>query len=208
MIVSNTPLYLRCHHYWNVGVQNNLPMFEYEKPEKIFTIWQYNQQKTSIGWLFKGTVSSQSNRAQNHSASSRLSQWLKIISHMMRLYYRCRCINEPVIFSHCVQLKLGHRFHALLNVCSDRDDIAPLMYDLVTQKSKDIFRKSFANSPYGSDKNGLPKCQTPSTHLAHSIQDFILILHMLNCPQCPNHLVNMIRPPFSTLFNLLSFITP
>ena len=36
-------------------------------------------------------------------------------------YYR----NEPVIFSHCVHLKLRHRFHALLKVCSDRDDIVP-----------------------------------------------------------------------------------
>ena len=32
--------------------------------------------------------------------------------------YRCCCVNEPVIFSHCVHLKLGHRFHALLKVCS------------------------------------------------------------------------------------------
>ena len=31
-----------------------------------------------------------------------------------RSYYRCFCINEPIIFSHCVHLKLGHRFHALL----------------------------------------------------------------------------------------------
>ena len=45
---------------------------------------------------------------------------------MIRAYYRCCCINEPVVFSHCVQLKRGHRFHALLKVCSDRDDIAPL----------------------------------------------------------------------------------
>ena len=34
----------------------------------------------------------------------------------------CCCINKPVIFSHCVHLKLGHRFHVLLKVCSDRDD--------------------------------------------------------------------------------------
>ena len=32
---------------------------------------------------------------------------------MIRSYYRCCCINEPVIFSYCAQLKLGHRFHAL-----------------------------------------------------------------------------------------------
>ena len=30
------------------------------------------------------------------------------------------------MFSHCVHLKLGHRFHALLEVCSDRDDTVPL----------------------------------------------------------------------------------
>ena len=45
---------------------------------------------------------------------------------MIRLYYRCCCLNEPVIFSHCVHLKLGHQFHALLKVYSDRDDIVPL----------------------------------------------------------------------------------
>ena len=38
----------------------------------------------------------------------------------------CCCINEPVFFSNCVQRKLWHRFHALLKVCSDRDDIVPL----------------------------------------------------------------------------------
>ena len=50
---------------------------------------------------------------------------------MIRSYYRCRCINEPVIFSHCVHLELGHRFHALSKVCSDRDDTAPLMVHLM-----------------------------------------------------------------------------
>ena len=34
---------------------------------------------------------------------------------------------SKLIFSHCVHLKLGHRFNALLKVCSDRDDIVPLM---------------------------------------------------------------------------------
>ena len=42
---------------------------------------------------------------------------------MIRSYYRCCCIKEPAIFSHCVHFKLGCRFHALLKVCSDRDDI-------------------------------------------------------------------------------------
>ena len=42
----------------------------------------------------------------------------------IRSYYHCCCINEPVIFSHCVYLKLhvGHRFHALSKVCSDCDN--------------------------------------------------------------------------------------
>ena len=52
------------------------------------------------------------NRAWNWRASFRLTQWLKIIPHMMRSYCRCCCINEPVIFSHCVHLKRGHRIHA------------------------------------------------------------------------------------------------
>ena len=46
---------------------------------------------------------------------------------MIRSNYRCCCMNEPVIFSHCVHLKRGHRFHNLLKVDSDRDDTACLM---------------------------------------------------------------------------------
>ena len=68
-------------------------------------------------------------RAWSWSAtcSFRLTQWLKIIPHMIRSYYRCCCVNEPVIFSHFVKLKRGHWFHALSNVCSDHDDdTAPL----------------------------------------------------------------------------------
>ena len=50
---------------------------------------------------------------------------------MLHLYISCIvCIvfiyNEPVIFSHCVHLKVGHRFHALLKVCSERDDVVNL----------------------------------------------------------------------------------
>ena len=55
---------------------------------------------------------------------------LEIIPHMIRSYYRYCCINEPVIFSHCIHLKLGHRFHALLKVCSDHDYIVPLSYSI------------------------------------------------------------------------------
>ena len=36
-----------------------------------------------------------------------------VLPHMIRSYYCCCCINKPVIFSHCVHLKLWHRFHAL-----------------------------------------------------------------------------------------------
>ena len=36
-----------------------------------------------------------------------------------------RRVNEPVIFSHFAHL-LGHWFHALVKICSDRDDIVPL----------------------------------------------------------------------------------
>ena len=64
----------------------------------------------------------------NRSARFRLTQWLKIIPLMMRSYYSCCCINEAVMVSHCVHLKLGHRFHALLKVCSDHDDIVPLRW--------------------------------------------------------------------------------
>ena len=54
---------------------------------------------------------------------------------MIRSYYSCCSINEPGIFSHCVHLKLGHRFHALLKVFSDRDDIVPLNFILFSSIS-------------------------------------------------------------------------
>ena len=41
------------------------------------------------------------------------------------------CINVPVIFSHCVNLRLGHRFHAPSKVCCDGDDTAPLNHQHV-----------------------------------------------------------------------------
>ena len=53
------------------------------------------------------------NRAWNQSSRFRLTQWLKIILLLLRKW---------VMFTHCVHLKLGHRFHAQLKVCSDRDD--------------------------------------------------------------------------------------
>ena len=42
---------------------------------------------------------------------------------MIKSYYRCCCKNEPVHLQ-----SPGHRFHALLNVCSDRDNTAPLRW--------------------------------------------------------------------------------
>ena len=72
----------------------------------------------------KGAVSSWY-RAWNQSASFRLTQWVKIIPHMIRSYHCCCCMNEPVNFSHCVHLKLGYWFHALLKVWSDHDDTVP-----------------------------------------------------------------------------------
>ena len=45
---------------------------------------------------------------------------------MIRSHYHCCCINKHLIFSHWVHFKLGQRFHALLKVCSDRHDTAPL----------------------------------------------------------------------------------
>ena len=84
----------------------------------------------------KGTISSQltghgigviSSDFCFPSSMLRLTQWLKITPHNHNWsYYRCCCINEPVIFSHCVHLELGHQFRALLKVCSDCDDIVPL----------------------------------------------------------------------------------
>ena len=54
--------------------------------------------------------------------------------HMYTLYILESCPNfrgialllQPVIFSQCVHLRLGYRFHALFNVCSDCDDTVPL----------------------------------------------------------------------------------
>ena len=66
------------------------------------------------------------NRAWNRSASFRLTA-TENNTPPDKVIYCCCCINEPVIFSHCVHPKLGHQFHALLKVWSDRDDIVPLI---------------------------------------------------------------------------------
>ena len=53
------------------------------------------------------------NRAWNWSARFKLNQCLKIIHiHMIKSYYRCCCINQPVIFSHCVHLTTPIPCHA------------------------------------------------------------------------------------------------
>ena len=87
----------------------------------VSRFWKILKGQT-IGGLRGGGNIVTINRAWNRSASFKITQWLKIIPHMIRSYYHCCCINEPVIFSHSVDHKLGHRFHALLKVCSDRDD--------------------------------------------------------------------------------------
>ena len=50
-------------------------------------------------------------------------------------FYLCTVLiiphDEPVILNHCVNLKLGHRFHALLKVCFDRDDTVPLIFNVI-----------------------------------------------------------------------------
>ena len=43
---------------------------------------------------------------------------------MIRSY--CCCINEPVIFSHCVHFRTPIPY-VLLKVCPDHDDIVPLL---------------------------------------------------------------------------------
>ena len=91
-----------------------------------FSVFQYvvHLEGQHFNWYFKEQYH-HDQQCMESDASCRLTQWLKIIPHMVRSYYRCCCINEPVIFSHCVHLKLGHWFLALLKVCSDRDDTGP-----------------------------------------------------------------------------------
>ena len=51
---------------------------------------------------FKGTITSRSTgHGIGECYSCRLTQWLKIIPHMIRSHYCCSWINEPVMFSHC-----------------------------------------------------------------------------------------------------------
>ena len=57
-------------------------------------------------------------------ALSKIHVWHKVVNTIrpcctdatIRSYYSCCRINEPVIFSHCVNLKQGHRFHTLLSL--------------------------------------------------------------------------------------------
>ena len=59
----------------------------------------FNPIKRSLNCIVKWTIPSRS--TWSRSASFRLTQWLEIIPHIIRSYYRCCYINEPVIFSHC-----------------------------------------------------------------------------------------------------------
>ena len=58
---------------------------------------------------------------------------------MIRSCYQCCCINEPVTFSYCVHLKLGHRFHALLKLCCDHDNAVTLSMDAFTDISPRVY---------------------------------------------------------------------
>ena len=53
-------------------------------------------------------LSSRSTGHWNRSASFRLTLWMKKTSHMIRSYYHCGCINESIIFSHCVHLPVEY----------------------------------------------------------------------------------------------------
>ena len=91
------------------------------------------------------------NREWNRSAIFRRIQWLKIIPNMIRSYYRCWCINKRVIFSRCVHLKRGHRFHALSRVCSDPDDVVPLRWgDVPGQRYQSLYMYSLFRSKSGN----------------------------------------------------------
>ena len=77
-------------------------------------LWTYRKQKIQFCPDVTGTISSRSTgHAWDRNTRFRLTQWLKIIHHMVSS--KCCCIIELVVFSHCVHLKLGHRFHA--HVC-------------------------------------------------------------------------------------------
>ena len=65
---------------------------------------------------------------------------LTTLNNTIQCFYQSKTVNsfwpvnvltahedwQPIIFSHCVHLKLGHRFHALLKVCFDYDDTVAL----------------------------------------------------------------------------------
>ena len=131
---GKTPAVVRCivdvdnvvHHLrWEVVHYINL--FPLDK-QWIYTACYYRNNSLSLGlyrgqwpvlgWRLKGQYLHMINRAWNRSASFRLTWWRKIIRYMIKSYYCCCCINEPVIFSHCVHLKLGHWF--LLNGSLDQ----------------------------------------------------------------------------------------
>ena len=64
----------------------------------------------------------------NHATCSfNLTQWLEIILHMIRSYYRCCCINEPVISVTVFILSQDTDSMPCWKLipCSDRDDTYP-----------------------------------------------------------------------------------
>ena len=73
------------------------------------------------------------------------------------LPYSCCCMKT--IFSHCVHLKLGHQFHALLKVCSDSDDIVPFK----------TYRKCFVNCDFQRGIISNNYCTTNVTVISHML---------------------------------------
>ena len=126
------------------------------------------------------------NSAWNQRSSLRWTQWRKI-----RSYYCCCCCcctNEPVIFSHCVHLKLGHRFRALLKVCSDRDDTAPLRgKQILIHASHDQQRAQLSSHRQGCVLIELGELEMPAAPFTHVLGGIVVLLfvfdYFLNCAE-------------------------
>ena len=141
-LVENRKLLCRIYttFLWRIVFLSKMlsPIVRYFSHNNLYD--QYFLKTTGLKWTYLikyqcGTFPlTQNLKGQyRHDQQGIESEWLKIIPHMIHvrsyMYYRCCCLHEPVIFSHCIHLtcKLGHRFHALLKECSDRDDSVPLI---------------------------------------------------------------------------------
>ena len=109
----STACYQHCSNGITMCVQNQWAFLKVEI---------LNGFKWSISRRVKGTISSWSTGHGIWVLVFILTQWLKIIPHIRRL---------PLLLhkwaSNCVHFKLGHRFHAMLQVCSDRDNTVSLI---------------------------------------------------------------------------------